>query len=153
MNNDMSILGVKFGQIAVLATNDSHIYASSNPESGRNFLPFEVRGVSYIVTAHLHKDEQGVYRVDPKYLHVRRQTNDWKKADNVSNAAKSVIRIEIEDAVNTWALSNADTIRAAHVSACDDRINSLTNKITEKLKEVAELQAEILKLQQERDSK
>lgn len=138
----------KFGTVAVIPTDANHIYATSNPDSGRNTLPFNVRGVDYSVSAHVYRYKDGSWHVGPEkvaeYMRLRdglyMSRRDYK---DPSDAARQAAAAEIETVVRAWAAKNSSSLSFAEFTAAQSHLESLKSQRAEKAKELAAIDAEI----------
>src|SRR4051812_13817975 len=100
----------KFGTVVAFITDGNHIYITNNPDSGRNILPFVVRGIPYNMSAHFYRWKDGTWRLGEEsaqeYQRIYQtlyMTRTDKILETASNAAKKTVYDELNTVVGAWA--------------------------------------------------
>lgn len=132
----------KIGPLLVTANGGTTLYVHTSSGSQAEFV--NVRGVDYSVSAHLEQDGDG-WKVqgdrfsESTYLHLSRVGGHWNTP--VSDSARKAIKAVVLEVAAQH--STEETRRAGRLATINNDIGSLDKKI-------AEAEAELAKMQDQR---
>ncbi len=143
------------GVIRLSAQSDDVIYATTPSET-----PFVVHGVSYTVSAHLYRQDDGTFGWDDygnardgrnqyRYgnLHIRRhQPKDWKDYDKVSHPATERIDATLRASVAEWLADDPRVLQRGAAVDKEMKARRLDEAIAQKQSEIDDLRAQLADL-------
>ncbi len=157
-----TIIKTAYGHVAFTPTDISHIYIELAPTSsdlntqGRKYsLPFVVRGVSYYGSIHVHRWDDGEFRIGPntasygqtrESIYLRRNNPSHPSNDRASDSAERTILQTLLPLVNAWAAANPYILDAAEQERITSSLADLEQKRADLVLNLAEVDAQIAAL-------
>lgn len=132
--------------LAVTSARTVYVNAQSNGMHDPS-IGLTVRGVRYLVSAHLEEGPGGIWDyvgTTPydKRMHLYITRADWRKHDAVSDSARNVLAEAILAAVRRWVAEHETLL-------LDGEIAHVNNQIRQKVEKLAEVEAEAAALRDE----
>lgn len=147
-------LKTKFGNVAIRATEASHIYVGTGSFVNMSVSPVIVNGVEYSISGHFYLHNKGTHLAwdlgaehensfeRRRSLYVSRYNVMRPSQSGATEAARAALETELVRAVQIWASENSETLCRAEIEHLEDMLaNGLAEqeKARTKLADIGQL--------------